>query len=236
MTICGLRISKSDLLSLAVVAALGACSSGPRTTTIASTWQIVGSTISVAAWSRDSTTLAQALARMRDSTRAFDSTKARVAARDAWSAERGDRSLRLEWRDVADSYVLDRAVPLLAGSADSALIDLGGLFLWVGPDTKRSVGIADPGNALDPAAGVELRSGAISTVSGRGERRAITVLAPTAFKAAAWSSALFSLGCEKALALAGARPGISVVCADSMGVRWSPDLQNRVVLPPARAP
>jgi hypothetical protein len=222
-------------LSLAVVAALGACTSGPRTTTIASTWQMVGSTISVAAWSKDSTALARAIARMRDSTRAFDSTTARAAARNAWPAERGDLARRLEWRDVADSYVLDRAVPLLASSADSALIDLGGLFLWVGPETKRSVGIADPGSALEPVAGVELRSGAISTVSGRGERRAITVLAPTAFKAAAWSSALFALGCETALARA-ARRGISVVCADSTGVRWSPDLQNRVVVPLAREP
>lgn len=196
---------------------------------------MVGSTISVAAWSKDSTALARALGRMRDSTRAFDSTTARAGARDAWPSERGDLAPRLEWRDVADSYVLDRAVPLLASAADSALIDLGGLFLWLGPETKRSVGIADPGSALDPVAGVELRSGAISTVSGRGERRAITVLAPTAFKAAAWSSALFALGCERALAQA-ARRGISVVCADSAGVRWSPDLQNRVVLPLARGP
>ena len=194
---------------------------------------MVGSTVSVAAWSKDSTALARALERMRDSTRAFDSTTARAAARDAWPRQLP----RLEWRDVADSYVLDRTVPLLARVADSALIDLGGLFLWVGPETKRSVGIADPGSALEPVAGVELRSGAISTVSGRGERRAITVLAPTAFDAAAWSSALFALGCEKALALAGGpRRGISVVCADSVGVRWSPELQNRVVLPPGRVP
>ena len=235
MTICGLPISRSKAASLAVIAALGGCSSAPRTMTIASTWQMVGSTISVAAWSKDSGALQTAIERMRDSTRAFDSATARAAARDAWLGERGDHPLRLEWRDVADSYVLDRAVPLLASAADSALIDLGGLFLWVGPETKRAVGIADPGSALDPVAGVELRSGAISTVSGRGERRALTVLASTAFKAAAWSSALFSLGCETALAQA-TRRGLSVVCADSTGVRWSPDLQNRVVLPPAREP
>jgi thiamine biosynthesis lipoprotein ApbE len=196
---------------------------------------MVGSTVSVAAWSKDSAALESAIARMRAATQGADSTTARAGARIAWSTERGDAPLRIEPRDVADSYELDRAVPLLASAADSALIDLGGLFLWVGPETKRSVGIADPGNALDPAAGVELRSGAISTVAGRGERRAITVLAPTAFKAAAWSSALFSLGCEKALAEA-QRRGISVVCADSAGVRWSPELQNRVVLPPGRAP
>ena len=222
-------------LSPLVWALAVACKSGPTTKTIAATWQMVGSTVSVAAWSRDSTALARALERMRDSTRAFDSTTARAAARAAWGAARRDQPLRLEWRDVADSYVLDAAVPLLAGDADSALVDLGGLFLWVGPATKRSVGIANPGSALEPVAGVELRSGAISTVSGRGERRSITVLAPSAFSAAAWSSALFSLGCEQALAQA-ARRGISVVCADSTGVRWSPDLQNRVVLPPGHEP
>ena len=222
-------------LSLAV-AALGACSSsGPRTTTIVSTWQMVGSTVSVAAWSKDPAALETAIARLRDSTRSIDSAAVRAAVREAWAAARGDLPPRLEWRDVMDSYVLDRVLPVLAAAADSALVDLGGLFVWVGPATRRSVGIADPGNALDPVAQVELQSGAIGTVSGRAERRAVTVLAPTAFQAAAWASALFSLGCDQTLARA-ARHRISVVCADSTGVRWSPGLQNRVVLPPGRAP
>ena len=221
-------------LPLALLA-LVACSSGPRTKTIAATWQMVGSTISVAAWSKDSVALQSAVSRFSDSTRAVDSTTARAAVRQAWPAERGDLALRIEWRDVADSYVLDGALPVLAKAADSALIDLGGLFLWLGPATRRPVGITDPGNALAPVAQVELRAGAVSTVSGRGERRSVTVLAPTAFKASAWASALFSLGCDKALALA-VRRGVSVVCADSAGVRWSPELQNRVVLPPGRAP
>jgi hypothetical protein len=198
---------------------------------------MVGSTVSVAAWSTDSIALQAAMSRLRDTTGAVDSTAARAAVRQAWAAERGkgDVALRPEWRDVGDSYVLDRAVPELARAADSALIDLGGLFLWIGPATSRTVGIADPGSALEPVAQVVLRLGAISTVSGRGEHRAVTVLAPTAFKASAWASALFSLGCDKALAQA-ARRGISVVCADSAGVRWSPDLQNRVLLPPGRVP
>ena len=177
------------------------------------------------------------MSRLRDTTGAVDSTAVRAAVRQAWTAERGkgDMSLRPEWRDVGDSYVLDRAAPVLAHAVDSALVDLGGLFLWIGPATNRTVGIADPGSALEPVAQVELRSGAVSTVSGRAERRSVTVLAPTAFQASAWSSALFSGGCDKALAQA-ARRGISVVCADSAGVRWSPELQNRVVLPPARVP
>lgn len=225
-------VSRSLLLVAGLVAA---CRGGPRATTHAATWQMVGSTVSVAAWSKDSVALEAAIARMRDSTRAFDSTTARAAVRQAWRAERGDVSLRPEWRDVADSYVLDRALPVLAAAADSALIDLGGLFLWLGPATRRPVGITDPGNALDPVAQVELRAGAVSTVSGRGEQRSVTVLAPTAFKASAWASALFALGCDRALALA-ARRHVSLVCADSAGVRWSPELQNRVVLPPGRAP
>jgi hypothetical protein len=196
---------------------------------------MVGSTVSVAAWSTDSLALQSAIARLRDSTSSADTTAIRSVVRRAWAAERGELSARLEWLDVVDSYVLDQAVPVLARAADSALIDLGGLFLWLGPATRRPVGIADPGNALDPIAHVELQSGAISTVSGRGERRAVTVLAPAAFKASAWASALFSLGCDKALALA-ARRGVSVVCADSAGVRWSPELQNRVALQPGRAP
>lgn len=222
-------------LSLPFIAALAACSAGPDTTTTAATWQMVGSTVSVAAWSKDSVALQSAIARLRDSTRSTDTTTIRRALRQAWAAERGELSPHLEWRDVVDSYVLDQALPVLGATADSALIDLGGLFLWLGPATRRPVGITDPGNALDPVAQVELRAGAVSTVSGRGERRSVTVLAPTAFKASAWASALFSLGCDKALALA-VRRGVSVVCADSAGVRWSPELQNRVVLPLGRAP
>lgn len=220
--------------ALCVVAA---CSSGPRTKTIAATWQVVGSTVSVAAWSPDSAALHGAVTRMRDSTRSADSGAIRAAVRQAWAVQRGGLALRPDWRDVTDSYVLDRAVPLLAAAADSALIDLGGLFLWIGPATQRPVGIANPANALEPVAQVDLRSGAISTVSGRGEHRALTVLAGDAFTAAAWASALFPLGCDKALATAQRGENhLSVVCADSAGVRWTADLQNRVLLPAARAP
>jgi len=225
-------------LARAGLLALTACSSAPRTTTIASTWQMVGSTISVAAWAPDSSALQAAISRFRDSTIRADSTAARSAARRRWSDERGDLQLRVEWRDVADSYVLEQALPLLQGSVDSALIDLGGLFVWVGPPTKRPVGIANPGNALEQAAQVDLRTGALSTVSGRAEGRSITVLAPAPFEASAWASALFSLGCDRALALVPRLEGrgISLVCVDSTGARWSPDLQNRVLLPAARAP
>ena len=227
---------KSPAVSLLLAAALAAgCDTAPRTVTIASTWQMVGSTVSVAAWSKDSAALQSAIARMRDATRSADTTAMRSAVRQAWAAERGELSSHLEWRDVVDSYVLDQALPVLGASADSALIDLGGLFLWLGPPTRRPVGITDPGNALDPVARVELRTGAVSTVSGRSEERSITVLAPTRRLGTPWASALFALGCDRALALA-ARRNVNLVCADSVGVRWSSELQNRVSLPPGRGP
>ncbi|MGH7519858.1 MAG: FAD:protein FMN transferase [Gemmatimonadales bacterium] len=220
------------------MAAGGGCRTDPRTTTVTAAWQMLGSTVSVAAWGKDSAAVRAAIARMRDSTRAVDSTAAREAVRRAWAVERGDLRLRPEWRDVADGYVLDRAAPVLAAAVDSALIDLGGLFLWVGPASSRVVGIANPGNSLDPIAQLDLRSGALSTVSGRGERRSVTVLAGDAFRASAWASALFSLGCDRILASAARweRQAVSVVCADSSGVRWTTDLQNRVLLPAVRAP
>jgi hypothetical protein len=229
-----LRINLLVCLSLA--AYLAACRAGPRTATVASAWQMVGSTVSVAAWASDSVALLAAVARLRDSTRSVDSTAIRASLRRAWAVEREDLRLRPEWSDVADSYVLDRAAPVLAQVADSALLDLGGLFLWIGPATERLVGIADPDNSLDAVAHVKLRAGAVSTVSG--EHRSVTVLAGDAFKAASWASALFALGCDRVLALAPQleRRRIGAVCADSAGVRWTTDLQNRVLLPAARAP
>ena len=199
---------------------------------------MVGSTVSVAAWSKDSAALQAAIGRMRDSTASVDTGALRAAVRRAWDAERDNLPQRPEWLDVADSYILDLTLPVLRGAADSALLDLGGLFLWFGPPTKRIVGLAKPDNALDVVAQVELRSGALSTVSGRADQRSLTVLAGDAFTASAWASALFSLGCDTVLERSPrlvARQ-VSVVCADSTGVRWSPDLQNRVVLPPARVP
>lgn len=197
---------------------------------------MLGTTLSVAAWSDDTAALSAALAQLRDSTRSIDSSAIRDALRRAWRVEREDLRLQPDWSDVADSYALDRAVAALAAVADSALFDLGGVFLWIGPPTKRAVGITDPDNALNVLAHVELQTGAISTVVGA--RRSVTALASDAFKASAWASALFSLGCDSAVALAPRleRRRVSVVCADSTGLRWTPDLQNRVLLPTVRVP
>lgn len=194
----------------------------------------MGTVVSLAAWAKDSVALRTAAEQVRDSMRS--SRASRDELRQAWAAEREDLRLRPQWSDVMDGYALDRAVAALAAVADSALFDLGGLFLWIGPPTKRPVGIADPDNALNVLAHVELRTGSLSTVVG--ERRSVTALAPDAFTASSWASALFSLGCDRALALAPRleRRRVSVVCADSAGVRWTPDLQNRVLLQAARAP
>lgn len=202
--------------------------------------------------------LAEALAVARASGGAFDPT-----LRD-WrgvtlDAKRGRVRLRaglaLDFGGIAKGYALDRAAALLAGVADSALLDLGGQFLWVGRATRRTVGIADPEHSLRVVAAVEMQGGSVSTssqaeqpghiVDPRERRktparraRSVTVLAPSGMAADAWSTAFFVLGCDSALAL-GPRLEewrVSVICADTAGVRWTPDLEGRVLLPVSPAP
>jgi thiamine biosynthesis lipoprotein len=209
--------------------------------------------------------LGEALAVARASGGAFDPTK-RDWRGVVFDSMRGTvrlaSGLDLDFGGIAKGYALDRAALALAGVADSALLDLGGQFLWVSPRaTRRIVGIADPDNSLRALAAVEMRGGSVSTSSqaeqsghivdprtGRpaGRARSVTVLAPSGMAADAWSTAFFVLGCDSALALAPRlaldRWRVSVVCADSGGVRWTADLEGRVLLPtgsaepPARAP
>jgi thiamine biosynthesis lipoprotein ApbE len=74
-----------------------------------------------------------------------------------------------------------------------------------------------PGHIRDPRTG------------GAAERaRSVTVVNPSAMSADAWSTALFVLGCDSALALA-ERVGVSALCADRR-VRWTRDLDGRVAL------
>jgi thiamine biosynthesis lipoprotein len=199
------------------------------------------------------TVLAEALAVARASDGAFDPT-----LRDwrgvTFDAERGWVRLRpglaLDFGGIAKGYALDRAATLLAGVADSALLDLGGQFLWVGPATRRTVGVADPEHSLQVLAAVEMQGGSVST-SSQAEQpghivdprepvtsparraRSVTVLAPSGMAADAWSTALFVLGCDSALALVPRLQEwrVSVICADTAGVRWTPDLEGRVLLP-----
>lgn len=203
------------------------------------------------------TVLREALAVAAASGGAFDPTK-RDWRGVTLDAELGTVRLRsgvaLDFGGIAKGYALDRAAALLAGVADSALLDLGGQFFWVGPATRRMVGIADPDNSLTALAAVEMLGGSVST-SSQGEQpehivdprrggaaaaraRSVTVLAGSAMAADAWSTAFFVLGCDSALALAPRleRWRVSVICADAEGVRWTADLEGRVLLPASPVP
>lgn len=206
----------------------------------------MGTMMSAAAWGPDTAGLAGALDAARDSVERIDGLTdgaGRIAAIDSLRREVRQRTgVTLAADDGAAGYALDRAALAIVGVADSALLDLGGQFLWVGPPsrlTRRSVGIPDPDNSLGALATVELWSGSVRTTSHseghRGRALSVTVLAPTGMTADAWSTAFFVLGCDGALALAPrlARWRVSVICADSAGVRWTPDLEERVQPAPA---
>jgi len=181
--------------------------------------------MSAAAWGADTARIGRALDAVRDSSdrpgpaAAFDSLQREIRRRTGVTLAAGD---------ITAGAALDRAALALRAVADSALFDLGGQFLWAGPrGTRRVVGIADPANSLVALATVELRDGSVSTSS------SVTGLAPSGLAAEAWSAALSRVGCDSALALA-QRPGerrVSVICADSVGVRWTPDLDGRVLVP-----
>lgn len=214
----------------------------------------MGTMMSVAAWGRaaDTTPLAGALSAARDSVDRIDSLLqrgARLTTLDSVQRDLRDRTgVKTVPESLASGYALDRAALALAAVADSALLDLGGQYLWIGPPgrvTHRTVGIPDPENSLRALGAVELRSGSVRTQSQtpdhRGSVRSVTVLAGDALTAHAWSIAFFAVGCDSAFAVAASLGGrISVVCADVAGVRWTRDLDKRVMvpetLPPARAP
>lgn len=233
----------------------------------------MGTTISAALWSAsaDTAALARIADAMRDTLQRLDSLlrsdphgrtvdRFRRAALDSTRiAVRRHTGVELDLFLMANGYALDRATATLAGAVDSALLDLGGLFLWVAARglTDRVVGIANPDNALETLAGVQLQRGALRTLppppserlyeteEERARRpaparglRTVTVLAPTALAADAWAWAFFATGCDRSLALATRQPELrlSVVCADSAGVRWTPDLEGRVLLPTGREP
>lgn len=185
--------------------------------------------MSAAAWGADTARLGRILDAAHDTAdraspgAAFDSLRREVRRRTG---------VLLDAPQVAEGHALDRAAALLAGVADSALLDIGGQYLWVGArETRRVVGIPDPANSLSALATVEMRAGSVST--GSDSSVTVTVLAPSGFVADAWATSLGRLGCARALALA-PELSLSAVCADSAGVRWTKDLAGRVL--PARAP
>jgi thiamine biosynthesis lipoprotein ApbE len=201
--------------------------------------------MSAAAWGPDSARLERALDAVRDSVARIERLlqgRGRITDVDSLRGEiRRRTGIALAIDDFAAGYALDRAALALAGVADSALLDLGGQFLWVGPPshpTRRSVGIPDPENSLGALAAVEMWNGSLRTTSqAKGATRSVTVLAPLGLAASGWSTAFFALGCDSALALAPRlqRWKVSVVCADSAAIRWTADLEGRVLLPTAAA-
>jgi thiamine biosynthesis lipoprotein ApbE len=179
--------------------------------------------MSAAAWGADTTRLDQALDAVRDTL----DRPGHVAAVDSLHrAIRRRTGVTVTAEDVIEGDALDRAARILTGVVDSALLNLGTQFMWVGVrETRRPVGIADPANSLETWATVDMRSGSVSTATDPEKKTSVTVLAPSGVVAEAWSTALLGLGCDRALALA-----VGVVCADSVRVRWTPDLEGRVVL------
>lgn len=197
--------------------------------------------MSAAAWGADTAQVARALEAAHDSVDRIDSLLQRhvsIPAVDSVRREiRRRTGVALAIDSIATGYALDRARLALVGVVDSALLDLGGEYVWVGPAallTHRQVGIPNPDNTLRTIAAVELQGGSLRTQSQRnaprGSPRSVTVLAPDALRANAWAAAFLILGCDRALTEGGTE-GVSVVCADSAGVRWTPDLEHRVGLP-----
>ena len=230
----------SCLATLLTIAA--ACGPDPGKPAVSRVWPAMGTMMSVAVWSEgerrggsDSALLERALDHARDSIDLVDSLFSHgIAARHG--KLRLAPGIAVDSSTIAEGYALDRAALALAGVADSALLDLGGQFFWVSArPTRRMVGIADPDNSLSTLAAVEMRGGSVSTVAQRAPSRSVTVLAPNGVAADAWATAFFSLGCDSALATAPrlAAWRVSVVCTDSAGVRWTPDLEGRVLLPRA---
>jgi len=221
-------------INLLLCLSLASCRAEPRPA-VSRVWPELGAMMSAAAWSADTARVARALAAAHDAVDRFDSLLQRPTRIAELDSAARDIRRRTGVTIVADSfaagYALDRAAGVLAPVVDSALLAIGAQYLWIGPATRRTVGIPDPANSLRLRAAVEWRSGSISTSARR--PRSVTVLAADGLTAAAWSAALVALSCDSVLVLG---REMSVVCADSARVRWTTSLQSRVSLPVARAP
>lgn len=206
----------------------------------------LGGVFSVAAWGGDSDSVAHAVGRALAAMRHADSaSQARGGTPAGLMRDVVRRTgLRLPDDRAARGQALDRALLALRPGVDSAILGLGGQYLIMASG-ERAVGIADPDNSLRSLATVTVPAGiwGISTVSpveqidpvvdprtGKAAQgvRAVSVLAPAAAAAGAWSMAFYVLGCDSALVLA-LQAGVGTVCADSR-VRWSRDLDGRVTV------
>jgi thiamine biosynthesis lipoprotein len=142
--------------------------------------------------------------------------------------------MRLDLNGIAKGYALDRAASALRiRGVTSAFLDLGGQLLAFGSERRR-VAIRDPRDPSAAALWIELREGSLST-SGDYERyfvhdgkryshlvdprsgwtaegsRAVTVWAPDATAADAWSTALFVAGPEEGKRLIAERRDLTAV-------------------------
>jgi thiamine biosynthesis lipoprotein ApbE len=230
-------------INLLLCLGLAACRVEARPA-VARVWPTMGTMMSAAAWGADSARVARGLEAAYDSVDRIDSLIQRHASIPAIDSVRREIRRRtgvaLLSDSIAPGYALDRALLALGDVVDSALLDVGGQYAWVGPvgrPTHRAVGIPDPDNTLRSLAVVDLQGGSVRTQSQRNARhgaaRSVTVLADDGLTANAWAAAFLTLGCDRALTLA---RDMHVVCADSAGVRWATGLQNRVSLPTGRAP
>jgi thiamine biosynthesis lipoprotein ApbE len=226
-------------INLLLCLTLAACGAEAHRPGVSRVWPEMGTMRSVAAWGTDSARVTRALDAAHDSVDRIDSLVQRhvsIAALDSVRREiRRRTGVSLVVDSIAPGYALDRARLALLGAVDSALMDLGGQYVWVGPAallTHRTVGIPNPDNTLRTIAAVELQNGSVRTQSQRnaprGRPRSVTVLAANALTANAWAAAFLILGCDRALA---GTEGVGVVCADAAAVRWTPDLESRVGLP-----
>jgi thiamine biosynthesis lipoprotein ApbE len=220
--------------TILILSLAAACSDAGPPPPVSRVWPVLGTMMSAAAWGPDTAGIGRALGAAHDTAdrsapAAFDSLRLEI---------RRETGIAVAADDIKEGAALDRAALVLGSVADSALLDIGGQFLWVGSRaTRRTVGIVDPASSMHALATVELRAGSVSTASHTGDKGnersvAVTVLAPSGATADAWSTALLGLGCDRALALAPrvAGGGVSLVCADSGGsrVRWTADLEGRV--------
>jgi thiamine biosynthesis lipoprotein ApbE len=228
-------------INLVLCLSLAACR-GEARPAVTRVWPVMGTMMSAAGWGTDSTRVARALTAAYDSVDHVDALIQRrvaIAALDSMRREiRRHTGVAVSVDSIASGYALDRAVLALTGVVDSALLDVGGQYSWVGArPTHRAVGVPDPDNTLRTLAVVDLQDGSVRTASQRnaprGSARSVTVLAGDGLTASAWAAALLQLGCDRGLPLA---QGMHAICADSAGVRWATGLQNRVSLPAGRAP
>src|SRR2546425_7656006 len=182
-------------INLLLCLSLAACGAEARPG-VSRVWPEMGTMMSAAAWGMDSTRVARALEAAHDSVDHIDSLlhlRVSIPALDSVRREirrRTGKGLPGAVDSIAPGYALDRAALALASVVDSALLDLGGQYLWVGPaarPTHRAVGIPDPDNTLRTLAVVDLQGGSVRTQSQRNasriSARSVTVLAPDALRA-----------------------------------------------------